>query len=158
MARNTPTVWLLSGGITTRADLHYPGQEDGSIRLDSPRWWVWLEEPSTQSFAYPIYESQMGYICGWMTVRKERRVRGSQYWVAYSRSARQLRKIYLGRSEQLTQRTLATTADRFLALKRSADDAQKEVMPGQMGGASLEWEAMMRRVKSGHWVVHFGRR
>jgi hypothetical protein len=158
MARNTPTVWLLSGGTTTRADLHYPAQEDSSIRLDSPRWWVWLEQPTTLSFAYPIYDSQMGYICGWMTVRKERRVRGSQYWVAYRRSGKQLRKIYLGRSEQLTQRTLAATADRFLTLKRPADEAEQEVMPGQMGGASLEWEAMMRRVKSSHWVVQFGRR
>jgi hypothetical protein len=157
MARNTPTVWVLSGGTTTRVELQCPGQEDGNIRLDSPRWWVWLEEPTTLSFAYPIYDSQMGYIRGWMTVRKERRQRGSQYWVAYSRSGRQLHKIYLGRSKQLTHRTLAAIADRFLALKQSAADAQKEVMPGQMGGASLEWEAMVRRVKSGQWVVHFSR-
>jgi len=126
--------------------------------LDSPAWWVWLERPTTRSFAYPIYDSQVGYIRGFMTVRKETRARGSQYWIAYHRSGGQLRKIYLGRSGQLTQRQLAVAAERFLVLKRSADDTQKEVMPGQQGGVSLEWEAMMRRTKFGQQVGHFGRR
>jgi hypothetical protein len=158
MARSTPKVWVLSGGATTRAEVEIAGQGAGSIRLDSPGWWAWLEQPTTLSFTYPIYDSQMGYIRGWMTVRKEKRVRGSHYWVAYHRSGGRLGKIYLGRSGQLTQRQLATTADRFLALERSVGGVQKEVMPGQDGGASLEWEAMMRRVKSGQRVVHFGRR
>jgi len=100
----------------------------------------------------------MGYIGGWMTVRKERRVRGSHYWVAYRRSGGRLRKIYLGQSGQLTQRQLAVTADRFLSMQTPAGEIAKEVMPGQVGGASLEWEAMMRRVKSHQQVVHFGRR
>jgi LuxR family maltose regulon positive regulatory protein len=124
--------------------------------LDSPEWVEWLEQPSTLSFAYPIYDSQMGYIRGFMTVRKERRVRGSYYWVAYRRSGGRLRKIYLGQSGQLTQRQLAVTADRFLTMHTPAGERAKEVMPGPVGGASLEWEAMMRRVKSGQQVMHFG--
>ena len=158
MARRTPRVWLLSGGSTARAEVELPAQAAHCIRLDSPEWGEWLEQPSTRSFAYPIYDSQMGYIGGWMTVRKERRVRGSHYWVAYRRSGGRLRKIYLGQSGQLTQRQLAVTADRFLSMQTPAGEIAKEVMPGQVGGASLEWEAMMRRVKSHQQVVHFGRR
>ena len=158
MVRRTPTVWLLPGGSTTRAEVVISGQAARDIGLDSPEWVEWLEQPSTRSFAYPIYDSQMGYIRGWMTVRKERRVRGSHYWVAYRRSGGRLRKIYLGRSGHLTQRQLASTADRFLTMDTPAGDRAKEVMPGQVGGASLVWEAMMRRVKSGQQVMHFGRR
>jgi hypothetical protein len=158
MARRTPRVWLLFGGSATRAEVEIPAQADRGIRLDSPAWVEWLEQPTTLSFAYPIYDSQMGYIRGWMTVRKERRVRGSHYWVAYRRSGGRLRKIYLGQSGQLTQRQLAVTADRFLTMHTPAGDIPKEAMPGQVGGASLEWEAMMRRVKSRQQVVHFGRR
>ena len=157
MARKTPKVWLLFGGSTTLAEVEIAAQAVRSIRLDSPEWVEWLEQPSTLSFAYPIYDSQMGYIRGWMTVRKERRVRGSHYWVAYRRSGGRLRKIYLGQSGQLTQRQLAVTADRFLTMETPAGERGKEVMPGQVGGASLVWEAMMRRVKSGQQVVHFGR-
>jgi len=157
MAGRTPKVWLLSGGSTARAEVEIPTQAARGIRLDSPEWVEWLEQPSTLSFAYPIYDSQMGYIRGWMTVRKERRVRGSHYWVAYRRSGGRLRKIYLGQSGQLTQQQLAVTADRFLTMDTPAGERGKEVMPGQVGGASLVWEAMMRRVKSGQQVVHFGR-
>jgi hypothetical protein len=158
MAPKTPKVWLLFGGSTTRAEVELPAQAVRGIRLDSPEWVKWLEQPSTRSFAYPIYDSQMGCIRGWMTVRKERRVRGSQYWVAYRRSGGRLRKIYLGRSGQLTQRKLAVTADQFLSTQTHGGEMAKEVMPGQMGGASLVWEAVMRREKSGQQVVHFGRR
>ena len=158
MARRTPRVWLLSGGSATRAEVEIPAQAARGIRLDGPELVEWLEQPSTLSFAYPIYDSQMGYIRGWMTVRKERRVRGSHYWVAYRRSGGRLRKIYLGQSGQLTQRQLAVTADRFLSMQTPAGETPKEVMPGPVGGASLEWEAMMRRAEFGQQVVHFGRR
>jgi hypothetical protein len=69
-----------------------------------------------------------------------------------------LRKIYLGKSSELTQRDLAATAERFLVMDVQAADGQKEVMPGQCSDASLEREAMMRRLKSGQRLVHFGRR
>ena len=92
-----------------------------------------------------------------MTVRKERRTRGGQYWVAYRRAAGVVRKIYLGRSAELTQRHLARSAERFFAMDTAAA-ARKEVKPGQRGDVSLAWEEMMRRVKSRHQVVHLGRR
>lgn len=158
MTRKTPTVWVASSGWVTQAAVEIPTGTERTIRLDSPAWWLWLAAPTTRSFAYPIYDAQVGYIRGFMTVRKEQRVRGGDYWVAYRRTGGQVRKIYLGRAAQLTQLSLAATADRFLAMDAPTADAQKEVMPGQYSGALLEWEAMMRRVKCRHQVVQFGQR
>jgi hypothetical protein len=85
-----------------------------SIRVDSPAWAQWLETETTRSFAYPLFDRAAGWISGFMTVRKERRQRGSSYWVAYRRSDGQLRKIYLGRSPQVTGLRLAAVAAQFL--------------------------------------------
>jgi hypothetical protein len=120
MARKTPTVWVTSWGTEMRAEVQLCGQSERGIRLDSPAWWAWLERPTTRSFAYPLYDEQVGYIRGFLTVRKETRERGQHYWVAYRRTGRRLRKIYLGRAVLLTQQTLAATAERFLAMDRPA--------------------------------------
>jgi len=150
----------MSWGTAPQAEIQLPEQSERSIRLESEAWWAWLELPSTRSFAYPIYDSQVGYIRGFMTVRKERRARGSEYWVAYRRTGKRLRKIYLGRVTQLTQQQLAAIAEHFLAMDvaavRGGMEGQKEVMPGQIGGVSLEREAMMRRVKWSHRTVQLG--
>jgi hypothetical protein len=157
MARKTPTVWVASSGSITQADLDMPDGATCTIRLESAGWWRWLAAATTQSFAYPIYDAQVGYIRGFMTVRKEQRARGSDYWMAYRRVGGRLRKIYLGRSVELTQPQLASIAERFLSMEAPAGAAQKEVKPGPYSGASLEWEAMMRRMKSSHQVVQLGR-
>ncbi len=156
MARTTPTVWVAFSGTETHADVEIPDWAERTIRLESGGWWAWLEVPTTQSFAYPIYDAQAGYICGFMTVRKEQRERGGNYWVAYRRTAGVVRKIYLGRSAALTQQHLARSAERFLAMATAAK-TRKEVMPGQRSDVSLAWEVMMRRVKSCHQVVQLGR-
>ncbi len=116
MARTTPTVWVTSWGRETRAEVQLAGAVAASIALDTPAWVMWLERPTTSSFAYPIYDRQVGYIRAFMTVRKERRQRGSHYWVAYRRSGGRLRKIYLGCSNQLSQQQLEGTAERFLGM------------------------------------------
>ena len=158
MARKLPTVWVVFSGTVTQAALEIPDGTERAIRLESAGWWVWLESTTARSFAYPLSDQQAGYIRGFMTVRKEQRERGSDYWVAYRRIGGRLRKIYLGRAAELTQRQLAAIAERFLTLEAPAGAAQKEVMPGQASGASFGWEVMMRRVKSRHHVVQLGRR
>jgi hypothetical protein len=156
MARKTPTVWVAYSGTVSQAALELPDGTEHAIRLESTLWWAWLERATARSFAYPIYDQQAGYIRGFMTVRKEQRARGGSYWVAYRRTAGVVRKIYLGRSAALTQRHLAQSAERFLAMDTIAK-SRKEVMPGQYGDVSLDWEVMMRRVKSRHQVVQLGR-
>lgn len=119
MTRTAPTVWVYRVGIEERAELE---QEEGgaeAIRLDSAAWWNWLEAASTRHFAYPITDLQAGWICGRMTVRKEQRKRGGDYWVAYWRVNGRLRKIYLGRSVQVSALRLATVAAQFLAMTRA---------------------------------------
>ena len=149
MARTTPRVWLVWCGRETRAEVQLPGEGEPAIQLDSAAWQAWLERPTTTSFAYPIYDGRVGYIRGFMTVRKERRRRGSHYWVAYQRVDGRLHKIYLGRSGQIRQSHLAGVAGRFLAMADAqgpvADDepeswGRKEVIGRMTCGVSLSGE------------------
>ena len=122
MGRITPRVWVVEWGGQMVAEVQLICPER-TIRLDTPEWERWLEEPTTSSFAYPIYDRRLGYIRGWMTVRKERRGRGGHYWVAYRRAGKRLCKIYLGRSTKIGPSQLGEAATRFLAL---ADEAERE--------------------------------
>jgi LuxR family maltose regulon positive regulatory protein len=126
MTRSTPTVWLYRAGGTERAELEQGEVSDGAIQLDSAAWWAWLGAANTTRFAYPIADPTAGWICGRMTVRKERRRRGGDYWVAYWRANGRLRKIYLGRSEQVTAQRLATAAAQFFTMTRAASSAAPE--------------------------------
>jgi hypothetical protein len=83
---------------------------EGSVRLDSAAWFVWLAAETTRRFSYPLFDREVGYIVGFMTVRKERRQRGSAYWVAYRRVGGQVRTVYLGRSEAVTAERLHAIA------------------------------------------------
>lgn len=106
MSAKTPTV--SAGG------LYDPAAPD-RIDLDSPGWWAWLAAPTTSRFAYPLFDPAVGYIIGFMTVRKERRQRGGAYWTVYRRAGARLRKVYLGHSETVTQVRLQAIADALLA-------------------------------------------
>ena len=133
MADTTPKVWLLAWGGQRMAEVQSCDPSEGVIRLDTPAWDSWLSLPSTRRFAYPIYDSRVGYIRGWMTVRKERRKRGSEYWVAYRRVGKRLCKIYLGRSGQVTQSQLGIVAERFLGMADAQGPAVGDE-PGRVAG------------------------
>jgi LuxR family maltose regulon positive regulatory protein len=90
------------------------------VQLGSAAWWIWLDAATTTSFSYPLFDASVGYIVGFMTVRKERRQRGGAYWVAYRRIAHQLHKCYLGASAAVTIQALGTCAERL---------QRKEVVP-----------------------------
>ncbi len=122
MARKIPRVseqWLY--------DPHSP---TGEIRLDSAAWFEWLEATTSVSFSYPLFDPACGYIVGFMTVRKERKQRGYQYWSAYRRRNRRLQKRYVGRSRQVTLARLEAIAKRFgqegAAQRAAAEVARKE--------------------------------
>ena len=129
MAHTTPRVWVVERAGVTRAELQLSCLER-TIRLDTPEWERWLEEPASSSFAYPMYDRRLGYIRGWMTVRKERRNRGGQYWVAYRRALKRVCKIYLGRSTEIGLSQLGEAAARFLAM---ADKAEPEASDSENG-------------------------
>lgn len=102
MAYKTPRV---SDGVLL--DDQTPGP---SIPLDSPAWFAWLEVPTNVCFSYALFNRRMGYIDGFVTVRKERRQRGGAYWTAYRRQGHHLRKIYLGPSTAVTKARLEQVA------------------------------------------------
>jgi hypothetical protein len=92
----------------------YDGElPDGRVQLDSAAWVAWLAAATTTRFSYPLFDPQVGYIVGFMTVRKEQRQRGSAYWVAYRRVAGQVRKGYLGCSTAVTAQQLHAMAYRL---------------------------------------------
>src|ERR1043165_9328015 len=87
-----------------------PAQGGQEIRLDTPAWFAWLEATTTERFSYPLFDARCGYIVGFMTVRKEQRQRGGQYWAVFRRQGAHVRKIYLGRSATVTQARLEMIA------------------------------------------------
>jgi hypothetical protein len=102
----------------------------GEIRLDTLAWFAWLEAETSISFSYPLFDPACGYIVGFMTVRKERKQRGHEYWSAYRRRNGRLRKRYLGASRSVTRARLEAIAAAFqsegAAQRAAADLAQKE--------------------------------
>ncbi len=71
---------------------------------DEEPWVAWLESISAFSF-----QGQQGHL----TVRKEARPRGDQYWYAYRRVGPRMMKKYLGRSTTLTLARLEEIAAAF---------------------------------------------
>ena len=103
MLPRRPTVWQSwPSGLLALED----AMANVKVVLDTPAWLVWLEDPATTSFAFPVDNPARGYIEGFMTVRKERRARGGVYWTAYWRVRGRLRKVYLGQATAVTQTRL----------------------------------------------------
>jgi len=90
--RTTPIV--LSGHIYT--DDEYTGTHVGS-----PAWFAWL---ATATSFY--YDGRRGTF----TAHCERRQRGDLYWTAYRRQRGVLRRVYLGKADQLTTQRLEEVA------------------------------------------------
>jgi hypothetical protein len=101
----TKTIPTVKNGILVDDQTSEP-----TIHLDALAWFAWLEAPTTTRFSYALFNRTRGYIDGFMTVRKERRQRGTAYWSAYRRQGHRLRKRYLGPSAALTQTRLEQTA------------------------------------------------
>ncbi len=109
--------------------LYDPQGPVGGIQLDTPAWFMWLEAATTISFSYPLFDPVCGYIVGFMTLRKERRQRGYQYWSAYRRRNGKLRKRYLGPSRFVTRARLEAIAEAFRkegAVQRAAADVARK--------------------------------
>ena len=83
----------------------YDHHAELTLALDagSPAWHEWLEQAA--SFAF---RSQRGAY----TARREQLKLGDQYWYAYQRSQKHVRKQYLGISEALSLRLLDSVVSR----------------------------------------------
>ena len=116
MGTRAPLVW--EDAYTGQARL------ETGLLLDTPAWSVWLDDPATTSFSYPVYNPAQGYVEGYMTVRKERRARGGAYWTAYWRVGRRLRKAYLGRSSAVTAARLRAVGAAWLTRMSPATNSR----------------------------------
>ena len=132
MSRKTPRVW--------EEYVEDPAQPERRVWLDRPAWFAWLELSTTRRFSYPVFDAQAGYIVGFMTVRKEWRERGGQYWVAYRRCQGKLCSVYLGASVRLTRAVLEQQAQRFLAANHAPRSTARQEDDGgfQLGKEEVE--------------------
>lgn len=119
----TKTLPLVRNGIVVEDQPTGP-----PIHLDTLAWFAWLEAPTTTRFSYALFNRAQGYIDGFLTVRKERRQRGTAYWTVYRRQGRRLRKVYVGASAALTQARLEQIATQL----RPRDDPV--IKPHFVGG------------------------
>jgi len=78
----------------------HPSQQLLTLTPGEPAWFAWLE--TVPSFTFQGQQGQL-------TVRKESRQRGDQYWYAYHRVGQRLTKKYLGRTTDLTLARLEET-------------------------------------------------
>ena len=86
--------------------------------IGSPAWFAWLSLAST--FYYDAHHGSS------FTAHREQRQRGTHYWTAYRRQRGLLRRVYLGKADQLTPQFLAEVA---LTLSRPPSQKDKEVKP-----------------------------
>lgn len=86
------------------------GEVLAPIALATPAWQAWLADPANRSFAF---EGDGGGL----TARREPRS-GVDYWYAYRTIAGRLRKVYLGRSADLTLARLEAAAHQLSAERR----------------------------------------
>jgi hypothetical protein len=129
----------VQGGVVINDDTTGP-----LIRLDTPAWFAWLEAATTTRFSYALFNRARGYIDGFMTVRKERRQRGTAYWTVYRRQGRRLYKVYVGPSAALTQVRLEEIAAQLHSRADPATnphfsvDASSAATPKKTGSATEE--------------------
>src|SRR5260370_15291527 len=104
-------------------ELDEPGSEPFlPLTSNKERWGGWLESISAFSF-----QGQQGHL----TVRKEVRPRGDQYWYAYRRVGPRMAKKYLGRSVDLTLGRLEEIAAAFPPATRHATDPTRSLAVGE---------------------------
>lgn len=97
MARTTPRI--KDGQL-------YMAARESPLAVGSAAWYTWLADATNRSFAF-------AHIGGKFTARKEERQRGTAYWIAYRTRAGQLRKTYLGKSEDISLERLIAVARRL---------------------------------------------
>ena len=150
MSGKTPRVW--------GAYVEDPAQPSRWVWLDRPEWKEWLGLEETRRFCYPVFDASEGLIVGFMTLRKECRRRGGEYWVAYRRCQGKLRRAYVGAGDRLTRERLEQLAQEFLAASKGLRQSEDGETTGvsnkdEKGEGRKTWpsgEAGSRAEKGSH--------
>jgi LuxR family transcriptional regulator, maltose regulon positive regulatory protein len=84
------------------------------IAVGSLAWYRWLADELHCSFHFV-------HPAGDFTARKERKQRGTQYWVAYRQVHSKLYKVYLGKPEVVDEPLLCRTAQKLARVVGTSD-------------------------------------
>lgn len=120
-------------------ELHERGSVSHTLTL-TDRWWsTWLEEHASFSF-----QGRQGRL----TLLKEARPGGTQYWYAYRSLHRRTRKQYAGRSASLT---IAHLEELAAAFSRQAGEPllEPKLRPPRVRTALVERERLFSRLDDG---------
>src|SRR5579872_343141 len=124
-----PTVATLARAVTRTT--HRPTQEAKrrptldsglDVEIGTPEWATLLEAPETTRFVY----EQDGVR---FTARRERQGR---YWYAYRRCGGRLRKLYLGKTAELTRARLGVAVREFAAIDSHRLIGRSEPLPAEL--------------------------
>ncbi len=110
-----------------------------SLVVGSAAWYAWLDDVAAFAFASPA---------GTFTARKERASsqRGGFYWYAYRKGHGKLRKVYLGRAEELTLARLNHAATTLAEATRT--ESERDVPPGPRPTAPSDAPHLPRRPRA----------
>jgi ATP/maltotriose-dependent transcriptional regulator MalT len=111
MARITPSV-------NTTSLSYQLGAQHFTVRVGSQQWWEWLADEHTTTFRFSD-------TVGSFTARCELK-RGGWYWYAYRKREGRLRKVYLGKTEELTPERLADVASTLTATFQQEQDVARQ--------------------------------
>jgi predicted ATPase/DNA-binding CsgD family transcriptional regulator len=109
------------------------GEQPYPFVVGTDAWYSWLKDHQIQSFCFK-------HPLGTFTARRERKRHG-WYWYAYRKREGRLRKVYLGKTEKLTQEWLSTVAilisqrDTVNAIPPCTDEPERnaaQVFPGSV--------------------------
>ncbi len=132
-----PTLPYIEGQILTY-------QRDGHVQTlmtGTPAWFSWLQTATTFIFASDK---------GTFTARREQagNKRGGWYWRAYHKSAGKLRRVYLGRTEEMTVERLSAVATQLAGQDEVVEHEHARARHGTPGQAGLE-ESLLRPLTDG---------
>src|SRR5713101_7109847 len=99
-----------------------------AIQVGSEAWYAWLSQPATRSFAFHSPQ-------GTLTARREHR-HGTWYWYAYRSQEGHVRKVYLGKSEELTPARLHEAASSLSAERATSLQLPDTLRPPQSPAAT----------------------
>lgn len=121
-----PSVWFFPRGQKLQKQSEVSGETcNQEIEVGSEQWFQWLELPDSSSFNFRVSPHLSGVSD--YSARRETRDRGGNYWSAYKRVRGKLRKLYLGKSEELTAEHLESIGRQFLELVSQSEVTQQKL-------------------------------
>jgi predicted ATPase/DNA-binding CsgD family transcriptional regulator len=127
MSDMTPAPPYIEGQTLT----YQQDEQAQTLMIGTPAWYRWLQTATTFTFTSDK---------GTFTARREQagNKRGGWYWRAYHKHAGKLRRVYLGRSEELTPERLSAVATHLAGQDEVVEHEHARARHGKPGQAGHE--------------------